>query len=50
MKTVKKTVANQCTWVRNQVTTSLPLVNKDLPVKNLQQVFVIFERVQILKV
>ena len=29
---VKTTVANQCTWVRNQLYTFLSLVNKDLPV------------------
>ena len=32
MKTVKKTVANQCMWVRNQVSTFLSLVDKELPV------------------
>ena len=52
MKTVSKPVANQCTWLRNQEYTFLSLVNKDLPVKilYLQQIFVIFERVQISKV
>ena len=28
------TVANQCTWIRNHVSTFLSLVNKVLPVKN----------------
>ena len=40
-------IENQCTWtVRNQVSTFLSLVNKDLPVKKmyLQQIFIIFER------
>ena len=32
---VKTTVANQCTWVRNHVSTFLSIVNKDLPVKNI---------------
>ena len=35
MKTVSKPVANQCTWLRNQVYTFLSLVNKDLPAKNI---------------
>ena len=29
------TVTNQCTWVPNDVSTFLSLVNKDLPVKNI---------------
>ena len=32
---VRTTVVNQCTWVRNQVSTFLSLVNKDLPVKDI---------------
>ena len=37
MKTVsKKTLANQCTWLRNQVSSFLSLVNKDLRVKNIE--------------
>ena len=46
-------IGNQCTWtVRNQVSTFLSLVNKDLPVKKmyLQQIFIIFEREPILNV
>ena len=49
---VKTTVAKQWTWVRNRMSTFLSLLNKDLPIKilYLQQIFIIFERVQISKV
>ena len=32
---VKRTVANQCTWVRNHRSTFLSIVNKDIAVKNI---------------
>ena len=51
---VKTTQTSQCTWVRNRVSTFLSLANKDLYTSNkilyFQQIFIIFERVQISKV
>ena len=35
MKNIKTTEANQNTWVRNQVSTFLSLVNEGLQVKNI---------------
>ena len=43
---VKKTIANKCTWIRNHVSTFLSHVNEDLSVKilYLQQIFISFEK------
>ena len=45
---VKTTQTSQCTWVRKHVSTFLSLANNKI--LYLQQIFIIFERVQISKV